>query len=50
MKFSSTFTAAALFVITLFALTPSMGQAGTIRLGMTPEPYMPFTQINQAGV
>jgi len=24
--------------------------ADTLRLGMTPEPYMPFTQISQAGV
>ncbi len=48
MKFSSTITAAALFVITLFTVT--VGHAGPVRLGMTPEPYMPFTQINQAGV
>ncbi len=50
MKFSSTITAAALFVVTLFTISASAGYAGTIRLGMTPEPYMPFTQINQAGV
>ncbi len=50
MKFSSTITAAVLFVVTLFTITASVGYAGTIRLGMTPEPYMPFTQINQAGV
>jgi len=50
MKFSSTITAAALFAITLFTVTASVAHAGTVRLGMTPEPYMPFTQINQAGV
>lgn len=50
MKFSSMITAVAVFVITLFTVTASVGYAGTIRLGMTPEPYMPFTQINQAGV
>jgi len=50
MKLSSTITAAALFAVTLFTLTASAGYAGTIRLGMTPEPYMPFTQINQAGI
>ncbi len=49
MKFSPRITAA-LFVITLFTVTASIGYAGSVRLGMTPEPYMPFTQINQAGV
>jgi polar amino acid transport system substrate-binding protein len=49
MKFSSTITAVAVFVITLFTVA-SLGHAETIRLGMTPEPYMPFTQINQGGV
>ncbi len=48
MKFSSLITSAAIFVITLF--TVSVSHAGPVRLGMTPEPYMPFTQINQAGV
>jgi len=32
MKFSSTITAAALFAITLFAATASIGHAGPIRL------------------
>ncbi len=48
MKFSSLITSAAIFVVTLF--TVSVSHAGPVRLGMTPEPYMPFTQINQAGV
>lgn len=50
MKLSSAITAATIFAVTLFTLTASPGYAGAIRLGMTPEPYMPFTQINQAGI
>jgi len=50
MKFSSTTTVAALFIITLFTTTVSFVHARPIRLGITPEPYMPFTQINQAGI
>lgn len=48
MKFLRTITTAAFVVITLFSVTAL--HADPIRLGMTPEPYMPFTQINQAGV
>ncbi len=48
MKFSRTITAAAFVVITLFCVNAV--HAGAIRLGMTPEPYMPFTQINKAGI
>ena len=50
MIFSRTITIAALFAISLFTASVSVSQEGPIRLGMTPEPYMPFTQINQAGV
>jgi len=50
MKFSNTITIAAIFAILFFTASVSVGQEGPIRLGMTPEPYMPFTQINQAGV
>lgn len=31
------------------ALLTTPAAAESIRLGMTPEPYMPFTQINSAG-
>lgn len=48
MKFQRLLSTVAFFGITLFTL--GLSQAGPIRLGMTPEPYMPFTQINQAGV
>lgn len=34
--------------VTLLLLSPAMA-ADQIRLGLSPEPYMPFTQINQAG-
>ena len=50
MKFSNTLTIATMLVISLFTASASVGQEAMIRLGMTPEPYMPFTQINQAGV
>lgn len=33
----------------LSALMVPVVQAGQIRLGISPEPYMPFTQINSAG-
>ncbi|TKB09715.1 transporter substrate-binding domain-containing protein [Desulforhopalus sp. IMCC35007] len=33
----------------LAALMVPVAQAGEIRLGISPEPYMPFTQINSAG-
>src|SRR6478609_3705137 len=39
-------------IAAVVALVLSAGLAhaeDTIRLGMTPEPYMPFTQINTAG-
>ena len=34
----------------VFALSCGFASAeDTIRLGMTPEPYMPFTQVNAGG-
>ncbi len=33
----------------LAALMVPVAQAGEIRLGVSPEPYMPFTEINSAG-
>jgi len=48
MKFSK-MLATALFLVAFTLMVPP-GHAGTLRLGMTPEPYMPFTQINAAGV
>ena len=33
----------------MFMTTVSSGHAETLRLGLTPEPYMPYTQINAAG-
>ena len=35
--------------IALVLATGSVLAADTLRLGMTPEPYMPFTQVNSAG-
>lgn len=35
--------------IALIALASGAAQAEKLRLGMTPEPYMPFTQVNAAG-
>ena len=36
--------------IALAVLASGAAQAeGKLRLGMTPEPYMPFTQVNAAG-
>jgi len=35
--------------IALIALAGGAAQAEKLRLGMTPEPYMPFTQVNAAG-
>ncbi len=37
------------FALVLSAMAPVVS-ADQIRLGLSPEPYMPFTQINQAGV
>jgi polar amino acid transport system substrate-binding protein len=40
----------ALFCMNIFFMaTAPFGHAETLRLGMTPEPYMPYTQINAAG-
>jgi polar amino acid transport system substrate-binding protein len=40
----------ALFCTNIFFMaTAPIGHAETLRLGMTPEPYMPYTQINSAG-
>lgn len=50
MKFSKTLATTVFFMGILFMITAPAGYAGTLRLGMTPEPYMPFTQINASGV
>jgi polar amino acid transport system substrate-binding protein len=40
----------ALFCTNIFFMaTASVSHAEILRLGMTPEPYMPYTQINSAG-
>ena len=36
-------------LVVLSAFMVSSGSAGQVRLGISPEPYMPFTQINAAG-
>lgn len=36
-------------LIALCAMAGSANAGETLRLGMTPEPYMPFTQVNTAG-
>lgn len=49
MKFSKIVTST-LFCATIFCLsTAPLSQAADLRLGLTPEPYMPYTQINAAG-
>lgn len=50
MKFVKGLSATLTIGMSLLILTASNGLADQIRLGMTPEPYMPFTQINKAGV
>ncbi|SMC54423.1 amino acid ABC transporter substrate-binding protein, PAAT family [Desulfocicer vacuolatum DSM 3385] len=50
MNFTKKLTTTFFFMGVMLMTTVSTGHTETLRLGMTPEPYMPFTQINSAGV
>ncbi len=49
MKLSRILVSTVLCMNILFMAIPPAGHAAGLRLGMTPEPYMPYTQINAAG-
>ena len=49
MKFSRILVTALFCTNMMFVATVPGGHAETLRLGLTPEPYMPYTQINAAG-